>query len=357
MACGAAGELPVVRSRGALGSADLSALAEVGLTLLGERPTADGDRTRTLDLAASDALPLMSSSAFTLAECALGLAGLHQLAGAAVSSAALAWTALRGNPESVAEPLAAVTPFPGAVATARRMRELLTPQGYAPIHIQDFFGLRTWPQAHGPLVDALAHLDAVLAASVNAASENPHFHRPGPDAPANAMHHGGFHTTYLALALDGLLLALVGSAQATMSRISHLLTDASVGLPRFLADGGAGSGLLIGEYVAGSALAQLRTLAGAPCSIQTMNVSAAIEDDASFSSVAAAKLGPAADAWLELLAVELLSAICALRIRAAHPAGELGQLFALCGEIGAGTADRDLTPELDAARSVVLALL
>ena len=133
------------------------------------------------------------------------------------------------------------------------MTDLLAPQRIEPIHVQDFFGLRTWPQVHGPLLDRLADLQSVVETSINTASENPVFFAGSDEW---AAHHGAFHATYLALALDASLLALTRSARSGQSRIAHLLTDSSTGLPRFLADVRTGSsGLLIAEYVAGAAMA------------------------------------------------------------------------------------------------------
>ena len=79
LACGEEADLPVVHRYGALGTSDLTALAEVGLTLLGERPRAGGAARRSHVLRSVDALPLMSSHAFTLAEGALGCHALQRL--------------------------------------------------------------------------------------------------------------------------------------------------------------------------------------------------------------------------------------------------------------------------------------
>ena len=152
MASGPEEDLPVVHRYGALGTSDLTALAEVGLTLLGERPRAGGHRHRSLAVRSIDALPLMSSHAFTLAEAALGCQELHRISRAALTVSALTWVALNGNLEAVGPAVRTVTPFPGAAEVARVMSDLLEPEHLEPRHIQDFFGLRTWPQVHGPLL-------------------------------------------------------------------------------------------------------------------------------------------------------------------------------------------------------------
>jgi histidine ammonia-lyase len=357
LASAPAADLPVVHRYGSLGTGDLTALAEVGLTLIGERARAGGASRAEIDLTSADALPLMSSNAFAIAETGLHAASLHALARAADTVCALSFVALQGNPEAVSETAAAATPFRGAQEVARVLRELLADQPGEPAHIQDFFGLRTWPQVHGPVLDTVTDLKSVVEATANTASENPLFGgngaHDGTGGPT-ATHHGGFHAAYLVLAVDTALLALTRSAQAVQSRVSHTLTDADSGLPRFLSDATPGSsGVLIAEYVAASALSTIRSVATTPSSVQTAGVSAGIEDDASFAGQAALRLGEATVAYRRMLAVELVCTVRALRMRGVTPKGELGAAFARCGSLPAGTEDRDLSPELAAAERIV----
>ncbi|WP_270888842.1 aromatic amino acid ammonia-lyase [Pedococcus sp. 5OH_020] len=344
--------LPVVHRYGSLGTGDLTALAEVGLALIGERERADGGRLTDLKLTSADALPLMSSNAFAIAETGLHAASLHALARAADTVCGLSFVALRGNPEAVSETAAAATPFRGAQEVARVLRELLDGQPGEPAHIQDFFGLRTWPQVHGPVLDTVTELKSVVEVAANTASENPLFTvtRGG----GAVTHHGGFHAAYLVLAVDSTLLALTLSAQAVQSRISHILTDSASGLPLFLSDATAGSsGVLIAEYVAASALSTIRGVASTPSSVQTAGVSAGIEDDASFAGQATVRLGDATTAYRRMLAVELVCAVRALRMRGVSPVGELGEALRRCASLPAGMEDRDLSPELVLAERMV----
>lgn len=352
LAAGPAEELPVVHRHGSLGTGDLTALAEVGLTLIGERARAGGELRADLALTSADALPLMSSNAFAVAETGLHTATLHALARAADTVCGLSFVALQGNREAVSESAAAATPFHGAHEVARVLRGLLAEQPGQAAHLQDFFGLRTWPQVHGPVLDTVLRLTSVVQTAANTASENPLFTPTA--AGGEVTHHGGFHAAYLVLAVDSALLALTRSAQAVQSRVSHILTDPGTGLPRFLADSTAGSsGALIAEYVAASALSTIRGAAATPSSIQTVGVSAGIEDDASFAGQATLRLGEATTAYRRMLAVELVCAVRALRMRGVVPVGELGAAFDRCTKLPAGTGDRDLSPELEVAERIV----
>ncbi len=348
---GGDGRLPVVHRRGAIGTGDLTALAEVGLTLLGERPRSDGTLGAPAPLEDADALPLMSSSAFTLAEAALGCADLARLAEVAMTVCALSFVALRGNPEAFGPAVATVTPFPGAVTAAATVSRLVAADLTDPAQIQDFFGLRTFPQVHRPLLDQLDDLRHVVEALVNTGGENPAVLQTDPPTLA---HHGGFHQAYLALAVDASLLALVGSAHTIASRISHLLTDAATGLPRFLAGPQAGSsGLLILEYGAASAMALIREAASAARSIQWVSVSAGVEDGASHASMSTARLAEAADAYRQLIALELVTAVRAIGMSARPVSGELAELMARCSRLAAEVDDHDLAPSVAVAVDVI----
>lgn len=354
-----AGRLPVVHRRGSLGTGDLTQLAEVGLALLGERPRADGSRARDVELAAAEALPLMSSNAFVLAEAGLHAHALRDLVTAADVVCALSFVAVRGNREAVSAQAAAASPLPGVREVADDVRHLLAGEQWEPAHLQDFFGLRTWPQVHGPLRDAVTRLTLVVETMVNTASENPVFGAtggPGGEggAATTVTHHGGFHAASLTLALDTTLLAMCRSAQAVHSRVGHALTDPADGLPLFLADDASGSsGLLIAEYVAASALAVVRTAASAPSSVQTVAVSAGIEDDASFAGEAATRLADGVAAYRRLLAVELLCAVRTVRMRRVRLGGPLREVVERSDALGRGAAGTDLSADLDAAEEVV----
>lgn len=357
-----AASLPTVHSVGAIGTGDLTAFAEIGLALLGERPRADGTVVAGPRFDDLDALPLMSSNAATLAQAGLACLDLERLATRAMAVHALSHVALAGNPEALGPALARVTPFPGATRTARTINELLASSRQPeaadltalphPLQVQDFFGLRTFPQVHGPLLDQLGILRGVIETLANTGSEN-----PAVDAstrPPTVSHHGGFHTAYLALAADATLLALTTSASSELSRISHMLSDPGSQLPLFLAGPGAGaSGLLIAEYAATAGFERVRGVAAAPSSLGTAHLSASVEDLASHSSAAATRLSSVVEDYRHLLAWELVTAVRATRLRGVVLQGPLGALLARCHDIATTEADHDPGPDLEKALAVV----
>ena len=366
---------PAVNEYGGLGTGDLTALAQTGLTLVGERPwlsdeLADGGGPGTGAAAAvpapvvldsGDALALMSSSALTLGQAALVCHDMEMLLRAAHAVAALSLAAVRGSLEAYAAPVVEVRPYPGVRHAAAEVRRLLgvpdRPRIPAP-RIQDPYGFRSFPQAHGPALDAVAALRAVLAVEVNCPSENPLISEDGPDGGPAAYHHGGFFAAPVGLALDLLCLAVLHTARFSAARLTHLGDPDLTGLRPFLADGpAASSGMMILEYSANSALAEIRATASAPASTGHTVVSLGLEEAASFASQAVRQAARATDAYRLVLACELVTAVRALRQHAEPLPSVFGVLFGhVAPHLPAATEDRPLTADVSAASALLPAL-
>jgi histidine ammonia-lyase len=331
--------LPPVREFGSIGTGDLSALAVTALALIGEIPT-----SRPLDghvrFDIHDAPGFLSSNAAAIGDAALAQTALRAMSSAALGVAALSFTAVDGNPEAFAEVVEQVTPFAGAQDVCRTLRRLL-PDPAPPARIQDPFGLRTLPQVEGAVWDALTLLDDVVAAMAGAPSENPVLL-----PPTGIAHHGGFQAAYLAQALSAVASGVAQSAQLSLARLAMLCEPGLTGQSAFLSDGTPGaSGVMVCEYVAASALGSLRALA-TPVALQTVTLSRGAEEGASFASQAARQTLEAVDAYRTVLSCELVAAVRALRMRGLAPSGAAARL-------PEGTADRDLTGDLDVAGAVL----
>ena len=331
--------LPPVREYGSIGTADLPALATTALCLLGELEPAAPSLVRFDE---HDALAFLSSNAATIGDAGLAAQALAGLAEAALTVAALTFAAVDGNAEAFSVPVQAATPFPGARRVCVTMRLLTSACGPAS-RIQDPFGLRALPQVHGVLLDALGGLVSTVEALANAPTENPAFVAD----PPQVAHHGGFHVAYLATALDTVRSALTQAALLSQARLALLVDPAMTGLAAFLGDRPAASGVMVLEYVAASALAEL-TAAAAPTAVHTVSISRGAEDDASFAATGAGLALRAVDAYATVVACELVAAVRALRMRGRAVPSELAGL-------PADVADRDLTDDLTAATALVLA--
>src|SRR5262245_6680365 len=346
-----AGALPRVHATGAIGTGDLTVLAETGLTLAGERPWATG-HLAPVPMDTSDALAFMSSNAATLADAVLACLSLERLLRASHVVAALSYVALGGSPEAYATAVHAAKPHPGQVWCAAEMRRLLgmvtPPSGR---RIQDPYGLRAFPQVQGPAVDALAYLRNVLTVEINASAENPMVSL----ADSDVFHNAHFHTAYLAIALDQARATVHHVAELSAARLGDLVEPSFTGLPAFLAVGPPGSsGVMILEYVSHDALATLRQ-AALPVTLGTAVVSRGVEDHASFSTQAARQAHAAADAYRQVLACELVAAVRALRMRPADmPDVPVREAFDLAdATLDHSTADRPFSEDLTKAAALL----
>ncbi len=343
--------LPPVREGGSVGTADLAALATTALVLCGEVPSSP-PLQETTGFGPGDALTFMSSNAAVLADAALAVADLDRLARSAAVIAAMDFAAVRGNAEAFSPAVEVATPFPGSRWVCRTMRELIGPES-VPARIQDPFSLRTFPQVHGALMDRLAFAEEVIVTMANSPSENPIV-----SARLGVAHHGAFHAAYLVQSLDSLVLAAAQSAQLSLARLTMLAEPAYTGLHPFLGDGTpAASGVMIVEYSAASALAELRALA-TPAGIQAVTLSRGVEEDASFATLAARQALEAVSRFRAVLAAELVASLRCLRMQGAHPPS-LSSAMAYLDERDGGVPDmhdRDLTSDLLLAEELVDAL-
>ncbi len=361
--------VPVPRY-GAIGTGDLTALAVTALCLLGARDwqpdqavadPAGGEVTGQpvpprFSLASADALAFLSSNAATIGEAAIACADLADLVLAAVVIAALSHVAVSASAEPYAAPVHQARSYQGQRQVAAILRVLLAGGEAAggeagARRIQDPYGYRALPQVHGPALDALAYAGKTVTAELNAAAENPLIDVAG----GTVWHNGNFHTVYIGLALDAVRAALFQTAALSAARLGTLVEPSFTGLAPFLAtDRAPSSGIMILEYVAHSAIADLRRLA-APAALGSAVLSRGVEEHAGFSTQSARASTDVTDAYRIVLACELVAAVRALRLRSVRPGGTvLGAAFDLAAAtLPAGTEDRALDADLIAAQGLL----
>lgn len=339
--------LPTFHRTGSVGTGDVTALAELALTLIGELPWRSGT-AEPIVFAPSDSLPFMSSSAVTLATTALAADVAARQLDAATVVAALSFRALRGSAEAFDEQVHAARPHPGQVQEAARLRWLTErvsgpPAGAA--RLQDPFGLRAAPQVHAPARTALSVLLGALDRELGGPAENPLVVDDG------VRHHGQFHLATLAWTLDAARVGLHPVFSLSTSRLGLLMRADMTGLPPFLADArrnATSSGLMIVEYVAQDALAHMR-VDSAPVTNASVSVSLGLEDHASFAIQSTRLLTSLVRSAGAVLAVELFAAVRALQMAPDRVAGtRLLPVFEhLVSLIDPSTDDRPLGPDIE----------
>ncbi|MET0865717.1 MAG: aromatic amino acid lyase [Nakamurella sp.] len=343
-------DMPVVGRFNSLGTGDVAPLARLALML----------PAGALDV--GDGLALMSSNALTIGRAALAVVDFDNLLAAATVVTALTFLARDGAAGALHAQAAG--PFPGPQRVARVLRRLGA-GSRQPARLQDQYGLRASPQTLGIAIDAAAALRGVVTALATAGLENPMV----LDSPASVIHHGGFHAVHLTAALDDAALALARTAVGSVNRLALLTEPPPAGdeqLPpggsapalarAFLAGGPeTASGIMVLEYTAAAALGTVRASA-MPAATQTAGLSRGIEQDATYAPLAADQLEEAIAAARVLVAVELVAATRAIRIRGLHVPEGLLPAWTVCASLPTELADRDLTRDVQLAEQLLMQL-
>jgi histidine ammonia-lyase len=315
--------LPAVHRYGAVGTGDLTALAELGLCLAGIRPwwRLTGAAPDPVMPTVGDGLGLLSSNALTVALAALASHGLTELSRAATMITAMSCVAAGTSGEAFSpvvwpERMAGVADTSGRSVrlgssggawVASTLTELLRGQSQ---RLQDPYPLRGAPAWHGPLVTAIDELSAELARELNRSTENPLL---VPEV-GRWLHHAAIVATELAAHLDATRVALVTAANGSLARIRLLHLPDVTGLPAFLAAGPPGSsGTMICEYSAAAAVAELQQRS-LPSGTAWATLSLGHEDGASFATQSAIAAREAVTPYRAVLSAELTVAARALRI-------------------------------------------
>ncbi|MDN4615915.1 aromatic amino acid ammonia-lyase [Leifsonia sp. F6_8S_P_1B] len=315
-----AGITPVIPSRGSVGAADLTVLAEVAAVVTGEGlvigpdgeelPAAEALATAGLSplaLAPHEALAALSSNAYSIGVGALALRDAAALAEAAdravaLSLEAVAATGPAGNPSPYGEVVTEARGGAGQRASAAAIRAALAGgrvlASSRETTVQDPLAFRTAPQLHGALREAVDRLRAELELELAARSEN-----PVVDVPSGAMVSGGnFQALPLALAFEALRLALAHVASAAERRTAALSLALA---PARAAGRTTVPGLLL--YTAASDTAELKQLA-VPVTLGSTTLSG-VEDHASFAAPALRLAQRSLALTRDVLAIEALHAV------------------------------------------------
>jgi histidine ammonia-lyase len=367
-----AGITPWVPEHGSLGaSGDLAPLAHCALVLLGEGwvLAKDGGRISAtealhaaglhpLELAAKEGLALINGTDGMLGMLLLAIDDARHLFAMADVTAALAIEAMLGSERPFMPELHAIRPHPGQAVSAANIHRLLQGSAIMDSHrdnlahaVQDAYSMRCAPQVAGAARDTLDFVTQTADRELRSVVDNPVVL---PDGRVEST--GNFHGAPLGFAADFLAIAAAEVGAISERRVDRLLdVTRSRDLPPFLSpDAGVNSGLMIAQYTAAGIVAENRRLAS-PASVDSLPTSGMQEDHVSMGWAAAKKLRTVLDNLTSLLAVELLSAVRGLQLRAPltpSPAGRAA-IRAVGGFAGPPGPDVFLAPVLEQTRAVV----
>ena len=364
-----AGVHPVVPSLGSIGAADLAPLSHMALPLVGEgraefhgelltgREALTRAGLQAVTLGPKDGLALISANAATVGHAALVLHDAAAVLDSLNIAAALSFEAYRAHLGPLDARVQAARAARGQVAIAERLRELLEGSDLwlagAARRVQDPVSLRCVSQVHGAALAALQLARNDVEVELNSAADSP---LVLADA-ALLMSTGNFHIPALALALDGVGLALAHVAILAVARCQKLFTPALSGLPLQLTTlGPAHSGFATVQKTLTALYNQIRHLAN-PSSLDSLPVSETVEDHASMAPHAVARIAAMLPLLKYLAAIELLSAAQAADLRPVSAAtmgrGAATAYRAVRGAVPRLVEDRPLGPDIEAVAALI----
>ena len=318
-----AGLVPWVPSQGSVGaSGDLAPLAHMTLALMGEGfMLVDGSAAPALallqaagiapiKLGAKEGLALINGTQTSTALALHALLSFEPVLEAALVIGALTIDAARGSDGPFDPRIHALRGQPGQIDVAQYYRSLLAGSSIRLSHldgddrVQDPYCMRCQPQVVGACLDQLRHAATVLLREANAVTDNPLVF-----AQDGAMLSGGnFHAEPVALAADGMALAIAEVGAIAERRIAMLIDSGVSRLPPFLTeDAGLNSGFMIAHVTAASLASENKSLAH-PASVDSLPTSANQEDHVSMATFAARRLQAMVRNTAHILGIELLAA-------------------------------------------------
>ncbi|MBM3885573.1 MAG: histidine ammonia-lyase [Gemmatimonadetes bacterium] len=312
---------PDVPEQGSVGaSGDLAPLAHLALALLGEGmlnhpggrgPAAEVLRTHGLTpvrLGPKEGLALINGTQAHTAVAALALVQAHRCWDAAHAAGAMTLEALLGTPVAFDARIHDARGQAGQRESAARLRALLADSEIRESHreddprVQDAYALRCMPQVHGPVREAIRFAEGLIAAELNAATDNPLVFDDG-----TMLSGGNFHGQAVALALDVLGIAMTNLAVMSERRIDRLVNPTeNEGLPPFLtATAGVSSGFMMAQVTAAAITSECKGLAH-PASVDSIPTDGSKEDVVPMAMGAAIKLRRILHNVRHVLGVELM---------------------------------------------------
>ncbi|GAB4167703.1 MAG: histidine ammonia-lyase [Calditrichia bacterium] len=269
-------------------------------------------------LEAKEGLALNNGTQISTAIAALVIYETELLLKTADATMALTLESLLGNSSPFHPKIQAVRPHPGQKITAENIRKLIVHSKLIDSHpqkVQDAYSIRCYPQVAGAIRETLSFAKNIVEREINAANDNPLIF-PDLESENKTLSGGNFHGEPVAFAMDFMAIALSELASISERRIFRLVTNyLNYGLPSFLIkESGLENGLMIAQYTAASIVSENKAFSH-PASVDSIPTCEDQEDHVSMSPIAARKALNILENTRTVLAIELLSAYQAARLR------------------------------------------
>ena len=361
---------PDVPEQGSVGaSGDLAPLAHLALALLGEGelnhaagrgPAAEVLRAHGLapvTLGPKEGLALINGTQAHTAVAALALVQAHRCWDAAHAAGAMTLEALLGTPVAFDARIHDARGQAGQRESAARLRALLADSEIRESHreddprVQDAYALRCMPQVHGPVREAIRFAEGLIAAELNAATDNPLVFDDG-----TMLSGGNFHGQAVAMALDVLGIAMTNLAVMSERRIDRLVNPTeNEGLPPFLTStAGVSSGFMMAQVTAAAITSECKGLAH-PASVDSIPTDGSKEDVVPMAMGAAIKLRRILHNVRHVLGVELMCGAQGIEYRRPLRGGVGVEraYAAVRSRVSTLAEDRVLGPDIEALAAAV----
>jgi histidine ammonia-lyase len=362
-----AGITPVIPSQGSVGY--IAHTSHVGLALIGEGmvefggavwPAAEALRLCGLEpirLGAKEGLSLVNGTPCLVGLSCLVIEEALRIADWADLVGAMSFEVLGGQIAAFDPQALAVKRHPAVQTVGRRLRSFLEGSEIVAANLgrrtQDALSIRSIPQIHGGIREALGAMEARIEGELNSATDNPllFFDGEEPRLVSQANPHG----EPVAIALDSAAIALAEFGGVSERRLDRLVNPLVSGLPAFLVkESGVNSGFMIVQYAAASLASENKILA-APSVIDNYVTSGLQEDHLSLGTPAALKALRITDNVRRMLAIEYLAAAQAYEFMDGRRPGKgtAQGLAHLRAVIPATDRDRIMSPDLAAAAALL----
>lgn len=354
----AAPHLPEIRCGTSGGASDLNPLSQLACAVIGDADSGP------LDLAAKEAVSLINSNAFFLAHAAIVLAEASRLAETFDLATALSLEGFRGNLGYLRHGFEPAIRNPWQLASARRIAAGLDGSAlWSPTewrNLQDPVSFRFAQRVNGTIESAVNFTAAQLCDDVNAVCDNPVVSLELGELVTGV----NMDSTPLTAGFDMLRQSLAMAASVSTERSLKQQHAGFSGLPVGLsspdhARAGGGLAALILAHLATARQAAMRGLA-APVLLDSAHaVADGIVDVAGSGPLSAQRTAEVAELCWQILTIEIVTALWALKLRAIGPESIGTPLRKLATEITPhlpigheGKAVFDLVPLIDIVRRI-----
>ncbi|TSD75481.1 histidine ammonia-lyase [Pseudomonas sp. KBS0710] len=290
---------PEVPLLGSLGESDLAPLAHLSLAL-------------NVPLTGKDGLALVSANAVSVGLGALLVAEVQQVLEALLAALALSCEGYRANLSPFQPWASRLRPAPGQTEQSAALLQLLEGGELAgsPRRLQDPLSFRCATVVQGAAQQALQQLHALVELELRSGADNPALISEESMVLATA----NFDSTHLALAAEGLGLALSRVAACSAERIAKLLSPASSDLPRFLITQPGHVGMAALQRTSSALVAEIGHLAN-PLPAVSVPVADRVEDYAGQALAVVDKTRRLTERVLWVASIELIVAAQAVDLR------------------------------------------